>query len=178
MKKLLMLLALVASVALVAGCAGPGELRKISLTMPRGEKATIVAHNQLAPDWMLDRDRLAINFMVRGDVSAEQLQAVAAVEGACRVYTGTVRPNNLVAVLSQGIAYGIGGTAVGAGATFFPGVNALQYLGYGALAGTGAGIINGVVTLGGQTYTFENCSREAFGLFPDYGVRVLNKSPY
>lgn len=167
-------------VALLVGCAGPGALTKIPLTMPNGEKATMVAHNQVWPDWMLDRDTLALNYIVRGDVSEKQLAAVARVEDACRIYTGVVRPNNLVAVLSQGTIYGLAGAAgVGLGAIWgFPGAIFDQYAKYGGTAGGLAGTANGVITLGGQTYTFENCGSQVLGLFPSYDVRVIQKSPY
>ena len=175
--RILLLTALVAM--LVTGCAGPGAVKKIPLIMPRGEKATIVAHNQQVPDWMISRDKLALNFIVKGDVSAEQLAAVAEAERACRIYTGTVRPNNLVAVLSSGILYGAAGfIGVGIGSQAFPGAKFGQYAPYGAYATGVAGLANGIVSLGGQTYTFENCGGEVFRLFPGYEVHILQKSPY
>ena len=164
---------------LVTSCAGPGELTKIPVQMPNGGRATIVAHNQKVPDWMLSRDKLALNFVVKGDVSETQLAAVAETERACRIYTGTVRPNNLVAVLSGGILYGAAGYAgVGLGSMALTGAVVSQYAQYGAYATGFAGLANGVVSLGGQTYTFENCGQTVLGLFPGYEVRVLQKSPY
>lgn len=168
-----------ATVALSLGACAPGEVTRIQVTMPRGEKATIVAHDQTVPDWMLSRDKLALNFIVKGDVSSEQLTAVSEAERACRIYTGTVRPNNLVAVLSQGALYATAGfVGVGLGSQAFAGVNSLAYGAYGAGASGMAGLANGTVSLGGQTYTFENCGREIFDIFPDYKVRILQKSPY
>jgi hypothetical protein len=85
----------------------------------------------------------------------------------------------LVAVLSQGVLYAAAGyVGVGIGAHAFTGANATQYAKYGAAATGFAGAANGMVTMGGQTYTFENCGREVLALFPNYEVRVLNKSPY
>lgn len=184
MKKVLMLMVLVVTAALAAviatGCAGPGSAVRIPLTMPDGEKATIVAHNQSVPDWMLAKAKLALNFIVKGEeVSGRQLMAVAEAERGCRIYTGTVRPSNLVAVLSNGVLYGAAGfVGVGVGSYAFTGVSSTAYAEYGAAASGAGGIANGLVTLGGQTYTFENCGREIFGIFPGYEVHILQKSPY
>ena len=171
-------LAVSVSVALGA-CAGPGALTKIPVSMPDGEKATIFAHKQSVPDWMLARDKLALNYIIKGETDARQLAAVAEVERACRLYTGTVRPSNLVAVLTNGALYAIAGfVGVGLGSQAFAGAVAIEYAKYGALATGFAGAANGVIAAGGQTYTFENCGREILTLFPGYEVRVLNKSPY
>ena len=162
-----------------AACATVGQAVKIPLTMPGGEKATIVAHPQSTPDWMLAQDGLKVNFLVKGEVSAKQFAAVAEAERACRVYAGTVRPSNLVAVLSSGVLYAVAGfIGVGIGAKAFSYVAASQYAEYGAWASGLGGTANGIVTLGGQTYTFENCGRGVMGLFPGYEVKVLQKSPY
>lgn len=162
-------------------CAQKTDKRQvlIPLTMPGGETATIVAHNQRVPDWMLRRKNLVLNFIVKGNVSQEQLAAVAETERACRIYTKVVRPNDLVAVLSSGVLYaaaGFGG--VGAGSQMFSGASFIEYGGYGAAADGVAGLANGVISLGGKTYTFENCGREVLALFPGYGVHVIQKSPY
>ncbi len=173
-----LLLAAIAAI-LLAACAGPGDVVRIPVTMPGGEKATIVAHNQQAPDWLLDRDHLAMNYIVKGEVSDKQLTAVAEAERACRIYTKTARPHNLVAVLSNGALYFAAGYAgMGWASHAFRGVDSNQYALYGGRATGTAGIANGIITLGGQTYTFENCGREIMDLFPVYTVRVLNKSPY
>ncbi len=179
-RKLFQRLAVLAAVLILTACAGPGRRMTIPLTMPQGEVATIVAHNQTVPDWMLDRDKLALNYIVKGDVSAKQLAAASEAERACRIYTGTVRPNNLVTVFSQGVLYGLAGyLGVGLGAKLaFSGAQFTDYGTYGGVAGAFGGSVNGVVTSGGQTYTFENCGREVLMLFPGYDVRVLHKSPY
>mgnify|MGYP001581120488 FL=1 len=178
MARVLHVLALVAMLMFTA-CVGPGERVIIPLTMPDGERATIVAHDQSFPDWMLDQRKLAINYIVKGDVSRKQLAAVAATEKACRLYTGTVRPNNLVAVLSSGVLYAAAGALGGGlGSMAITGAIASEYAQYSASALGTAGLANGIITLGGQTYTFENCGREVLYLFPSYKVRVLQKSPY
>lgn len=178
MKRMFGLLAILASV-LLSACASVGPATKISVTMPDGESATIVAHSQSVPDWLLKRDSLALNYVVKGEVSEKQLAAVAETERACRIYTDTVRPSNLVAVLSHGVLYAIAGyIGVGIGSQAITGTVRSEYAEYGAWASGAAGLANGVVTLGGQTYTFENCGREVLGLFPGYNVRVLHKSPY
>ncbi len=179
MKTTLHRLVILAAVFLLGACASPGGIREIPLSMPDGGQATIVAHNQSVPDWMLARDKLALNFIVKGKVSDQQLAAVAAAEKACRLYTGTVRPNDLVSVLSNGVLYGVAGYIGGdLGSRAFPGAVPSQYGRYTGDATSLGGMANGIVSLGGQTYTFESCGREVFGLFPEYRVRILMKSPY
>ena len=164
---------------LMAACAGPGKLTRIAVNMPDGGKATIVAHNQIAPDWLLDRKKLALNFIVKSDVSSKQLAAVAETERACRIYTKTVRPSQLVAVASSGVIYAAAGyIGVGLGSKAFDYAVTSQYAKYGALASGFGGVANGIISAGGQTYTFENCGREVLALFPEYQVHVLQKSPY
>ncbi|HVB20218.1 MAG TPA: hypothetical protein VNF51_02995 [Candidatus Paceibacterota bacterium] len=173
------LIAILASITLFSACATQGKAVKIGLTMPDGERATIVAHNQSVPDWMLAQDKMKLNYLVLGDVSKKQLAAVAEAEHACRIFTDTVRPSNMVAVLSSGVLYATAGyVGVGVGAKVFAGVSANQYAHYGAWASGVGGMANGMATLGGQTYTFENCGREVLALFPGYDVKVLQKSPY
>ncbi len=176
-KKLQWFVAILAMLA-VSACATQGERKEILVTMGK-EKATIVAHEQSLPDWMLDRDTLTLNYIVKGNVSKKQLAAVAETERACRIYTDTVRPSNLVAVLSQGALYaGAGYIGVGIGSQVFTGAIQSQYAEYGAWATGIVGMANGIITIGGQTYTFENCGREVLALFPGYRVRIIGKSPY
>ena len=175
------MVAIVAMTVFLDACAGPGALTRIPVTMPEGQRATIVAHNQHAPDWMLAKNKLALNYIVKGDVSATQLAAVAETEHACRIYTDTVRPNNWVSVLSSGVLYAAAGyIGVGLGSHAFSGAVHAQYARYGAWATGVAGTANGVITLGGQTYTFENSGREVLeSMFPEeYKVWVIQKSPY
>lgn len=178
MKKVLRCVAsLVAAVVLLGACAGPGTRVEIPLTMPKGEKATIYAHDQQVPDWMLDGSQLAVNFMVKGNATAEQLAAVAEAEKACRIYTKTVRPSKLVAVVSNGALYAAAGyIGAGLGArAYLPRVDTKAYARYGENASGFSGAASGIINTGGQTYTFENCGREVFILFPNYSVRVLAK---
>lgn len=179
--KIKVCLAVLASL-LLSACATQGPPKYIGVTMPDGEKATIVAHNQSVPDYMLSRDSMKLNYIVKGGVSEKQLAAVAETERACRIYTETVRPHSLVAVLSSGVIYSIAGAAglYFGSAAFAGATHALQkeYAEYGAWASGTGGTANGLISLGGQTYTFESCGREIFTLFPGYNVRVLNKSPY
>lgn len=162
----------------LTSCASVGERKNIPVTIGN-ERVTIVAHNQPLPDWLLDKDTMAINYIVKGDVSEKQLAAVAETERACRIYTNTVRPGNLVAVLSHGVLYATAGyIGVGVGSRVFAGTVQSQYAEYGAWATGIVGMANGIVTFSGQTYTFENCGREILALFPQYKVRVLQKSPY
>lgn len=128
---------------------------------------------------MVDRDKLALNYVVNGDVTDKQIAAVDAAEKACRVATDAARPSDWTSVLSQGALYAIAGyIGIGVGSKAFTGAVTNQYARYGAWATGTAGIANGIVTRGGQTYTFEVCGRDVFDLFPNYQVRVLLKSPY
>lgn len=164
---------------LLGACATQGEREELPLTYPDGEKLTLVAHKQWSPDWLLDGSKMKLNYIVKGDVTPKQLAAVAKTEEACRIFTEKVRPNDLVAVFATGVLYTAAGyVGVGLGAKAFTGVSSSQYARYGAAATGMAGAANGVITLGGKTYTFENCGREALSIVSQYGVRVLNKSPY
>lgn len=176
MRNLMMCVALAA----LATACGPGNLRPIEVTMPRGEQATIVAHDQIAPDWMLSGRKIALNFIVRGKVTNEQLEAVAEAERACRIYTKVVRPSKAVSIgISTGLYAATTAAGLALGVQAFSGaVATVEYLGYGAGAGGGGGLANGFFTLGGQTYTFEECGRELMDMFGHYGVRVIMKAPY
>jgi hypothetical protein len=179
MKNVLCKIATLAIMVLLVACATQGERKDIVATYPNGEKLTIVAHEQWSPDWLLDGSKLKLNYLVKGDVSEKQLNAVAVTEKACRLYTSTVRPSNLVVVLSNGVIYALaGGIGLKIGSAAFPGVDTNRYFKYGAAASGAAGAANGTISLGGQTYTFENCSKEALDAVSQYGVRVLEKSPF
>lgn len=171
--------AVLAIATLLSACATQGDPQKIKATLPDGEVLTIVAHPQSVPDWMLDGSTLKANFMVKGDVTPRQLAAVAEIEKMCRIYTGTVRPSNLVAAVSSGVLYGIAGfIGVGLGSQAFAGAVFSEYARYGGAASGFAGAANGVISSAGQTYTFENCTTTALGKVLQYGVSGLNRSPY
>jgi len=173
--------AILAAAVALGGCVGPGQMRIIRATMPGGESATIVAHNQQVPDYWLDKDRLALNFVVKSDVSQTQLAAISSAENACRIYTDTVTPNDLVAVISGGIVYGATGfLGLGLGSqAISPMLDFVRYGKYGAAAGGMGGVANAFISnRAGRTYTFQNCGRELLDLFPQYKVRVLQKSPW
>ena len=163
----------------IIGCAGPGTLTRIPVQMPNGEKVTVMAHNQKVPDWMLSKNKLAFNFMVKGEVTDTQLAAVKSTERAGRIYVKRVRPNDWVSVISNGFIYAAAGyVGVGLGSMAFPGSIPHQYAVYGAAATGLSGLVNGLIMRGGQTYTFEEFGRATFGFFPGYGITVLMKSPY
>lgn len=183
MKKRQRWIAILASTILLSACATQGPPEKIQETFPRGEVITLVVHDQQVPDWWLDRNQLKLNYLVKGgEVSQEQLAAIAKTEKMCQLFTGKVRPSNLVAVVSSGVIYALAGatglyfgTAAMAGATQ---AYRNQSAEYGAYASGTGGVANGLITLGGQTYTFENCGREVLASMPGYEVKVLQKSPY
>ena len=180
MKRRLVLIAVVTVAMFGIGCAGPGTLEKFSATYPEGEVLTVAVHDQKVPSWMLAKDKLAINYMVKGEITPKQLAAVETTEKLCRLYTGKAQPSDLVLVLSQGVLYGLAGyTGVGLGAhAFGSAVHPNEYAQYGASATGLSGVANGTISLGGKVYTFENCSREALDIMSQYGVRVLTKNPH
>ncbi|HUQ30206.1 MAG TPA: hypothetical protein VM103_01660 [Candidatus Paceibacterota bacterium] len=165
---------------LIGACATQGEPIAIKVNMPQGEHATIIAHPQSVPDWLLDPSTLKFNYIVKGDVSDEQLAAVAEGERACRIYTSEVRPNRLVSVIADGVVYGaVGYVGGGVGSLAFAGAVFEQYAeNMAAVGGISGGIGNGIVTLGGATYTFENCGKQLMEIFPKYGIHIMQKSPY
>lgn len=174
------LFAILASL-LLGGCSfGPGVAKAIAITDEDGNPGTLVAHNQIVPDYMVSTDKLALNYMVHGEVTQKQLDAVAETERACRIYTKTVRPNALVAVITSGAIYAIAGYAgVGIGSKAFGSVTSRQYARYGGWAGLTGGLANGAISLAGKTYTFENCGERAIAtFFPSSEVTITQKSPY
>ena len=168
------------AVFLSTACASQGERRLILFTMPDGEKATIVAHNQVVPNWMIDSDTYALNYMIAGGAPTEkQFAAVEKAELACREYARVVHPHDSMTVLVDAVIFGAAGAAGGGiGAIAFPGAIIGQYAMYAAASGGFFGAGYGALTLGGKVYTFENCGREIMSRFPNYKVQVLLKSPY
>lgn len=165
---------------LSSACASQGERRLISLKMPGGEEATIVAHNQVFPNWMIDSDTYGLNYMIAGKTPTEkQFAAVEEAERACREYAQVVHPHDSMTVLVDAVVFGAAGAAGGGiGALAFPGAVIGQYAMYAAASGGFFGAGYGMLTLGGKIYTFENCGREVMSRFPNYKVQVLLKSPY
>lgn len=165
---------------LTTACASQGERRLIPLTMPDGEQATIVAHNQVFPNWMIDSDTYALNYIIAGKQPvAKQFAAIEEAERACREYTKVVHPLDSVTVLTDAVIFGAAGAAGGGiGSLAFPFAKAAQYAMFSGASGGLFGGAYGALTLGGKVYTFENCGREVFSRFPMYKVQVLLKSPY
>lgn len=179
MSKILQKVALVAALALSA-CAGPGTLETIPVDLGGGQKATIYVHNQQWPSWMLATDKLAFNYVVKGEQTEEQLTAIAGAEKACRIYTNKSRPNELVGVLLNGTLYAVTGfLGTGGGAALaFKGASFRDYGEYGGTSYGGGGVANGIVQEGGKVYTFQNCGREIFSLFDRKDIRIMQTSPY
>lgn len=169
--------------SLLAACASQGRETRIALPpMPRGEQACMVAHDLKVPNWMVADSKRKLDFYTLSscnEITAEQLQAVASIEQMCRVYTGTVHPSNLVAVASGTILYTVmGAVGVGTGSQAFPGASFRRYAMYGGLAAGFSGGANSMITLGGKSYTFQNCGREFLARFQQYGVSGIISSPW
>lgn len=165
---------------LTTACASQGERVLISVSMPDGEKATIVAHNQVFPNWMIDKDTYKLNYIILGKApSDKQFAAIDEAERACREYTGVVHPLDSITVATDAIIFGAAGAAGGGiGSLAFPFAKAAQYAMYAGASGGFFGGAYGALTLGGKVYTFENCGREVMGRFPAYKVQVLLRTPY
>jgi hypothetical protein len=179
-KKLFQGLAVLAAL-LLSACATPGPAEKYTVTMPQGKKkATIVAHARPMPSWAYATDKLKLDFIVKGDVTNDQLAAIAAAEDGCRWYAGKVHPSTLVSVMTNGVIYAAAGyIGVGLGAKqAFDRVSMSDYGTYGGFATGASGAVNGIVTLGGKNYSFQNCGRELMAAFPEFGARVLINGTY
>lgn len=165
---------------LTSACASQGNRMLIPISMPGGEKATIVAHNQVYPNWLIDKDTYKLNYLIVGqEPSNKQFAAIDEAERACRKYTGAVHPLDSVVVGTDALIYGAAGAAGGAlGSLAFSFAKEIQYAIYAGASGGSFGGAYGLLTLGGKIYTFENCGREVMGSFPTYGVRVLQRAPY
>ena len=150
-------IALLMAVFLVSGCAGPGAVVKSHIVMPGGETATIVAHDQWAPDWALNKKCMELNYIASGsDVTPKQQKAVEEIENAGREYTQNVRPDNAVVVLADMCLYGaLGGAAIGVGSLAFPGTSFWEYFGYGAAGNGLVGAVPGALSLEGNIRTFD-----------------------
>jgi hypothetical protein len=162
----------------LGACVSAGEVRKHTAVMPRGERLTIVDHNIQGPRWLQSTDSLAMDFVVKGDVTDEQLKAVAAVEDSCKLYAHDSQQGKLVAVLSDGILYAVAGfIGVGGGSQAFPGAKFFQYGAYGAGAGATSGMAYAILS-DGKTYAFDNCAVQMFDADPQYKVHPLERMPY
>lgn len=163
-----------------AACASQGKRVEMPFTMPDGEKATIVAHNQLVPNWMIDSDTYGLNYIMSGgkEQTEKQYAAVNETERVCREFTTVVHPHDAVTVLVATLMFGGAGAAGGGiGALAFPGAIIGHYAMYSAASGGLFGGAWGALTLGSKIYTFENCGREVMSRYPRYGIQVLLKSP-
>jgi hypothetical protein len=115
---------------------------------------------------------------VKGEVNLTHLYAVATVEKAGRAYIRETRPNDFISIFSSGLLYGIAGYAGGyLGSKAFHGADPKEYGAYAAAATGLAGLANGLVSLGGKTYSFEVFGMQTLGAtYP--GILVNIKSPY
>lgn len=180
MKKSIGWIAILASIFLGACVSmGPAEVRSVTMPGRNGGTMSIVAHSHRGmPDWMLSTKGLKLDYMVRGNVSQDQLAAVAEAERTCRIYTDTVRPNMAVAAFFDGLLYyGVGYGGLYYGSKAFHGTVARQYGNYGGRATGFIGAGNSIISSGTKTYTFQNCGEGIFNLFPGYDVKVRTNGP-
>lgn len=171
----------VLAILVLTGCAGPGQRKEIALTVPpvdggRGpDRLTIVVHDRQVPTWLLDRDKLALNYLVKGPaVSEKQLAAVKAVEGACREYSRLSRPHPAVTIGIHSLLFGItNGFGLRIASEAYRGTRADEYWRYGSVTGAVSGAASGLVLSGDQKVSpFEDCGEEVFFAAPR-GIRIL-----
>lgn len=165
---------------MLGACAGPGARVEIPFTLPTGKTGTLVAHNRQVPSWLIADNGYALNYMYTGELSKDKLAAVAEAERACRLYTGTVHPSNLVAVVSGGFLYGVIGFPIGGLASkAFTGAQFNEYAKYFSIASAGGGLSNGIITLGGKSYTFQDCGEVVLSSDSAYkDIKILRDNPY
>jgi hypothetical protein len=178
--KLLMFVVLGFFVLLFSGCAGPGAEVHMTRTMPDGDKLTIVDHKQSLPTYLTSPKKAKLDYMVDGgDVTDRQTAAVATVEDICHEHTANVTPNPIVSIGLSGLIYtGTGWIGGGLAAKAFPGAISSQYGQYNGTAEGFGGVGNGIISLGGWRYTFDTCGEDAFSLKAQYGVKVMQRSPW
>lgn len=181
---------LVLATTLIAfGCASPGPAMDIPYHLPAVTTAVgkvipategiIHTHNNKWPAWMTATDKMAIDYITTGSSAKNAPKAVAEAERACRIYTTTVSPNPLVAVLMNGAVYAASEFPFAMlGASAFKGAKLLQYGQYGASASAGGGVGNGIIQLGGRNFTFQNCARGIFEAAPQFRLVILTPNPY
>lgn len=181
--KTLCRIAILASIIVLSACAGPGARTEIPFTLPSGKTGTLVVNDRQVPSWMIADSERALNYMYTGELSKDKLAAIAVAEKTCRIYTGKAHTSNLVAVASGAGLYALAGYAglfIGSG--FLTGITSKQqaeYGGYGASASGFGGAANGIITLGGKNYTFQNCSEVVLSADPAYrDVKIMRDSPY
>lgn len=175
MKKGFRRIAVMAMAIFLVACATQGDPVRIQFTMPRGEVNTIVAHSQLAPDWAMSISDWKMNYLVKGDVTTEQLKAIAIVEKNCRLYAKTVQPNVAVTIVADAaLVAAFTALGVGIGAHYLAkNIDESAYVRYGAAAGAGAGAATGVMSGGSIIYAIETCFRDVTNANANYGIKPL-----
>ncbi len=147
--------------------------------MPDGERATLGTSNNWLPTWAYRTGGYRLNFLVRGDLTPKQLEALNRVATACQEYTKIKHPLDVVTLGTDAAIFGGFGALGGyLGSLAFPYAISGQYAKYGAATGGAFGAGWGLTTLAGKNYTFQSCGREVFDLFPKYGVKVPISSTY
>lgn len=164
---------------LTVGCAMQDEMIKTRITMPGGEKRTLVHFNHKLPTVLRGRDSFTFSYLIAEESPTDQqLKATAVIWGHCRDHVDIVHPDRIVTVMVHGVLFGAAGAAGGAlGALAFPTAIVGQYAQYGAASGGMFGLAYGATILTGELYTFQNCARDLFNEFTNYGIKVLLESP-
>lgn len=149
------------------------------VTEPKIRHLVIHAHNRIWPAYLQATDKLVLDYITDQYSALNAADAVAIVEKQCRIYTKDTRPNDLVAVLIGTTVYGASEFPfMVAGSSVFRGAKVLQYGAYGSASEAGGGFGNGIISLGGKLYTFQNCGRGIFERAKDFGIVILDQSPY
>lgn len=166
-------------ILVLSGCVGPGAEVRVTRTLPDGDKLTMVDHGQSVPTYLTSPKKAKFDYMVDGDLTERQTAAVAIIEDLCHGHTTRVTPNPFVSVgLSTLLYTGTGWIGGGLAAKAFPGADSSQYGRYNGTATGFGGLANGIISLGGWRYTFDTCGTSAFSLKEQYGIRVMQRSPW
>ena len=164
---------------LTTGCVMQDEMIKTRITMPRGEKRTLVHFNHKLPTILRSRDSFSFSYLIAEESPTDlQLAATATVWRHCREHVDIVHPDRIVTVMVHGLVFGAAGAIGGAlGAQAFKYAVTGEYAEYGAAASGPFGMAYALTVLTGELYTFQNCARELFNEFSGYGIKVFMESP-
>ena len=202
MKKFQRATGLFALCAFLAGCMGPGKPVDIDINLPVAthsatqsaygsvdpqkaicSKLTIHTYNRQVPAYLLATDKLALSYITNCNSATNASAAVDQANVGCRLYTKANRPSDLVAVIVGTTVYAMSEFpfALG-GASLFNHAKILQYGGNAASEEGGGGFGNGIVSLGGKVYTFDNCGKGVFESATragnDFNIVILEESTY
>lgn len=179
MRKMICLL--LSLLLVTSGCLSQGKRVIIPVAMP-GDKepsSTIIAFNQYVPTMFVDPDTYKGTYLVKGNATTQQMDAIDALEKNCHKYVQAVHPHHAVVIAIYVAIFAAAGAAGGGlGSLAFEGASALSYAAYSGAAGGMFGVPYALTILAAKSYTFESCASSLAQFYPQYGLRVIVRSPY